>query len=287
MIVIDFNGVAFGAIVTQKLQIEEDIIRHMILNTIRMYNKKFRDQYGDMVIACDGGSWRRDYFPQYKYKRRESREKDNESKTGMDWDKVFEIMNKIRDELTQEFPYKVVHVPGVEADDIIATLVEQTQEFGQHEDVMIVSADKDFIQLHKYNNVRQFSPMTKKFVQEKNPRKYIMEHIFKGDSGDGVPNVLSGDNVFVDGIRQSPVTKKKIDLWLENIDDLERVMDTETYRNYIRNKKLIDLSEIPDNVKSEIINTYEAAPVAPKTKILNYLIKNRCRLLIDCVRDFH
>lgn len=288
MIVIDFNGVAFGSLHTMKnTEVTEELLRHMVLNTIRMYNKKFRDQYGDMVIACDGGSWRRDYFPQYKHKRRETREKDNESKSGMDWNFVFEIMNKIRDELTNEFPYKVVYVPGVEADDIIATLVEETQEFGKHEDVMIISADKDFIQLHKYSNVRQYSPMTKKFVQEKNPRQYIMEHIFKGDSSDGIPNVLSGDNVFVDGERQSPVTKKKIELWMDNAEDLERVMGAEVYRNYVRNKKLIDLSEIPDSVKEEIINTYEAAIVAPKTKILNYLIKNRCRLLIDCVRDFH
>lgn len=283
-ILLDFNGVAMGTIITQKMDLSEDIIRHMILNSIRMYNKKFRDQYGEMVICCDAGSWRRDYFPQYKHKRRESRADD---KSSIDWKHVFEILNTVREELIENFQYKVVLVPGVEADDIIATLVERSQEFGHHEDIMIVSADKDFAQLQKYNNVRQYSPMTKKFIQESNPRMHLVEHIFKGDSSDGVPNVLSGDDTFVKGIRQSPVTKKKIEHWIDNIDNLQDVLGEEIYRNYVRNKKLIDLSEIPDDVSENIINTFEAAKVAPKMKILNYLIKKRCRNLIDCVGDFH
>ena len=201
MIIIDYNGIAIGNIITQKLDIQEDLIRHMILNTIRMYNKKFRDKYGSVVIACDSSSWRRDYFPNYKFKRREGREED---KSSINWNEVFRIINQVRDEIRDNFPYKVLHIDKCEADDIIATVVEQTQEFGQYEDVMIVSADKDFIQLHKHDNVRQYSPMTKKFIEDKNPRTYIAEHIFKGDSSDGVPNVLSPDNTFVDGIRSLP-----------------------------------------------------------------------------------
>jgi 5'-3' exonuclease len=284
MIIIDYNGIAIGNIITQKLNIEEDLIRHMILNTIRMYNKKFRGKYGQVVIACDSSSWRRDYFPNYKFKRREGREED---KSSMDWNEVFRIINQVRDEIRDNFPYKVLHIDKCEADDIIATVVETTQEFGQHEDVMIVSADKDFIQLHKYDNVRQYSPMTKKFIEDKNPRTYITEHVFKGDSSDGVPNVLSPDNTFVDGIRQSPVTKKKIENWMSNIDDLRSVMDEETYRNYCRNKKLIDLSEIPDDIKQNIINIYEGTKAASKLKVLNYLIKKRCKLLIESVEEFY
>lgn len=284
MIIIDYNGIAIGNIITQKLNIEEDLIRHMILNTIRMYNKKFRGKYGQVVIACDSSSWRRDYFPNYKFKRREGREED---KSSMDWNEVFRIINQVRDEIRDNFPYKVLHIDKCEADDIIATVVETTQEFGQHEDVMIVSADKDFIQLHKYDNVRQYSPMTKKFIEDKNPRTYITEHVFKGDSSDGVPNVLSPDNTFVDGIRQSPVTKKKIENWMSNIDDLRSVMDEETYRNYCRNKKLIDLSEIPDDIKQNIINIYEDTKAASKLKVLNYLIKKRCKLLIESVEEFY
>lgn len=282
MIIIDYNGIALSAIITQKLDIQEDLIRHVILNTIRMYNKKFRDEYGQMVIACDAGSWRRDYFPNYKYKRREGREEST-----MDWDEIFRIVNLVREELREHFPYKVIHVQKAEADDIIGTLTLETQEFGKDEPVMIVSADKDFVQLHKFNNVRQYSPMIKKFVTEKNPRTFLLEHIFKGDSGDGVPNVLSPDNTFVDGVRQSPVTKKKIESWIDGIDNLETLMDSDTYRNYMRNKKLIDLTETPDPVKQEIINTYNEQKLAHKSRVLNFLIKKRCKMLIDCVGDFY
>lgn len=282
MIILDFNGIAISGVITQKLEVNEDLIRHMILNSIRMYNKKFRDEYGQMVIACDNSTWRRDYFPNYKFKRRESREQST-----MDWTEVFRIINSVREDLKEHFPYKVVSVAKAEADDIIGTLVLETQEFGKNESVMIVSADKDFVQLHKFNNVRQYSPMLKKFMVEKNPRTFLMEHIFKGDSGDGVPNILSPDNTFVDSIRQSPVTKKKMDAWLEGIDNLESVMDADTYRNYVRNKKLIDLTETPDVVKQEIINNYESQSLTHKSRVLNYLIKKRCKMLIECVGDFY
>jgi len=282
VIIIDYNGIAISSVVVQKLEIKEDLLRHMILNTIRMYNTKFRDEYGQLVIACDSSTWRRDYFPNYKFKRREGREE-----SSIDWQELFRIINGIRDDLKEHFPYKVVNVQGAEADDIIGTLTLETQEFGKHEPVMIVSADKDFVQLHKFNNVKQYSPLLKKFVTEKNPRTFLLEHIFKGDSGDGVPNVLSPDNTFVDGIRQSPVTKKKIQAWIDGIDNLESIMDADTYRNYIRNKKLIDLTETPDAVKQEIINNYEQQKVAQKSRVLNYLIKKRCKMLIDCVGDFY
>ena len=282
MIILDFNGIAISGVITQKLEVNEDLIRHMILNSIRMYNKKFRDEYGQMVIACDNSTWRRDYFPNYKYKRRESREQST-----MDWTEIFRIITSVREDLKEHFPYKVISVAKAEADDIIGTLVLETQEFGKNEPVMIVSADKDFVQLHKFNNVKQYSPMLKKFMVEKNPRTFLMEHIFKGDSGDGVPNILSPDNTFVDSIRQSPVTKKKIDAWLEGIDNLESVMDSDTYRNYVRNKKLIDLTETPEVVKQEIINNYESQSVTHKSRVLNYLIKKRCKMLIECVGDFY
>lgn len=282
MIVIDYNGIAIAGVVVQKLEINEDLIRHMILNSIRMYNKKFRDEYGQVVIACDARTWRRDYFPNYKFKRRENRDE-----SSADWDEIFRIINQVRDEIRQNFPYKVIHIDGCEADDIIGTLAYEIQEFGKNEPMMIVSSDKDFVQLHKFSNVKQFSPMQKKAVVEKNPHQYLFEHILKGDSGDGIPNTLSPDNTFVDGIRQSPVTKKKIDEWLKNAEDLESFMDENTYRNYVRNKNLIDLSCTPSHLKEAIINTFEEDPVGIKRNVLNYLIKKRCKMLIECVEEFY
>jgi len=281
MIIIDYNAIAIANIVIQKLEIKEDLIRHMILNSIRMYNQKFKDKYGQVVIANDTSSWRKDIFPQYKYKRREGREESH-----IDWDEAFRIINQVFEDLGDHFPYITIRVQKCEADDIIGALVEHTQQLGCHEEVMIVSADKDFIQLQRYNNVRQFSPMTKKFVEDKNPIGYLTNHILKGDAGDGVPNILSPDNTFVDGIRQSPVTQKKASAITDLIMDATISKEQELYRNYMRNKTLVDLSETPGYLKNEAINKYLNHELAHPSKVLNYLVKNRCKLLIECAGEF-
>ena len=282
MILIDYNAVAIGNLVVQRLNVDENLIRHMILNSIRMYRQKFQNEYGEVVIVADGaGNWRRDVFPQYKHKRRKNREE-----SSIDWNEAFRIINMVRDEIRDHFPYKVMHMPKCEADDVIAKLALETQEFGKHEPVMIISADHDFIQLHKYDNIKQYSPMLKKFVKDKNPRLYSMTHIFKGDGGDGVPNVLSDDNVFVDERRQTPVTKKKLDVWLE-AEDLQKVMGDTIYRNYLRNKKMIDLTETPDAIKEQIINSFENQdPGKNKGKVFPYLVRKRCKRLVECVQEF-
>ena len=282
MILLDYNQIALSNIFMQRLA-EESLIRHMILNSIRMYNKKYRDEYGQMVICCDGfNTWRKEYFPEYKASRRKNRDNSD-----FDWVEIFRVLHLVRDEIKEHLPYKVIHEEGLEADDIIGTLAMRTQEFGMNEPVMIISSDKDFIQLQKYPNVKQFSPMQKKFVTDKNPRTYLFNHIMRGDTGDGVPNVLSPDDTFVSENSQTPLWQKKIDEWLENSDNLREVMDETTYRNYQRNKTLIDLEEIPEHLQNTIINTFDKQTPALKMKVLNYLIKKRCTNLIEVVEEFY
>ena len=281
MIILDYSAIAIAGIITQRMNIDEQLIRHMILNSIRMYNKKYRDKYGQMVLACDNSSWRKEVFPEYKHNRRKGREE-----SSLDWANIFDIISCVRQEIKENFPYIVIHEERCEADDIIGTLVHNTQEFGQHEEVMIVSADHDFKQLQKFKNVSQFSPMTKKAVVEKNPRLYLMEHILKGDAGDGVPNVLSADDTFVKGDRQSPMTRKKMDAIIEDLEEGELLYAASWYRNYCRNKQVIDLSETPDDLKRNIINTFSNYNLPSKSKVLNYLIQKRCKLLIESIEDF-
>ena len=282
MILIDYSQIALSNIIVQKLN-DEQMIRHMILNSIRMYNKKYRDEYGQMIICADGmNTWRRDFFPNYKANRRKGREESD-----LDWTEIFRILHLVRDEIKENLPYKVIHMDGCEADDIIGTLAMQTQEFGQHEPVMIVSSDKDFIQLHKYSNVKQFSPIQKKMVGDPNPRTYLWNHIFRGDAGDGVPNVLSGDDTFISESKQTPLRQTRIDDWIHNADRLREVMPEELYRNYQRNKKLIDLTEIPEDTQQSIINNFNSQKPALRMRVLNYLIKKRCTNLIEVVEEFY
>ena len=282
MILIDYSQIALSNIIVQKLN-DESMIRHMILNSIRMYNKKHRDEYGQVVICADGmNTWRKEFFPEYKAARKKNRDESSQ-----DWTEIFRILHTVRDEIRDYLPYKVIHMEGVEADDIIGTLALQTQEFGQDEPVMIISSDKDFIQLQKYKNVKQWSPIQKKFVTDKNPRTYLFNHIMRGDSGDGIPNVLSADDTFISENSQTPLRQTRIDSWLEHSDNLREHMDDEIYRNYQRNKKLIDLTDIPEDIQESIINNFNGQAKTPNMKVLNYLIKKRCNHLIEVVEEFY
>jgi len=282
MIIVDFSGICLASIIVNK-ELEEGMVRHMTLNSLRMYNKKFKGEYGEMVLACDGANnWRRGYFPQYKGVRRKGRDEST-----FDWNEAFRIMHKIKDEIRDNFPYKVIHLEGCEADDIIGTLVENTQEFGNYEDVMIVSSDGDFKQLQRYDNVKQFSPLLKKFVVDDNPRLNLQEKILKGDSGDGIPNVLSHDDTFMNGERQVPLSKKKKQAIIEDLAEGELLYAASWYRNYQRNETLIDLTKTPNELKEKIINSFsQQDPWGNKGKIFPYLVANRMNQLIESAQEF-
>jgi hypothetical protein len=276
----DFSGIAVATIAVNKVN-DENMLRHMMLNSVRMYNKKFRDQYGQMIICCDGANnWRRSYFPQYKANRRKSRDD-----SGFDWAEAFRIMHKVKDEIKENFPYKVIHLEGCEADDIIGTMVEHTQEFGQYEEVMIVSSDKDFLQLQKYDNVRQWSHILKKEIKDPHPKLNLIDKILSGDTGDGVPNVLSGDDTFVNGERQTPLSKKKKQAIIEDLSDGELLYAASWYRNYQRNETLIDLTKTPNDLKNKIVDEFWIT-VFNEGKALPYLINNNMKQLIGSVEEF-
>jgi len=286
MILIDYSGIAIASIFSQDRpeEIQEGLIRHMILNSLRRYNLKFRNEYGQMVIACDNSSWRKEKFPQYKAKRKTNREE-----SPLDWGHFFTLINQVRDEISEEMSYPVVHVDRAEADDVIAVLTQETQEFGKNEPVMIVSSDKDFIQLHSYSNVKQFSPMKRDFLKVDCPRFYKFDHICRGDASDGVPNIFSPDETFVEGIRQKPMRAKKIQEWNEvsqSPNELRSIMGNDTFRNFCRNKMMIDLDCIPQDISDAIVDKYNSQQNKDKGKILPYLINKRCNMLIESVQDF-
>jgi len=258
-------------------QADENLIRHLTLNSIRMYKNKFK-KYGNVILVFDSGDyWRKEKFPQYKGTRRLKQDEKKEL-----WRNLWNIVSTVRDELEDNFPYKVMRVGRAEADDIIAYLAKK---YHQTEDIMIVSSDKDFQQLQRYENVKQYSPITKKFINGEDPTEYLYQHILKGDSSDGVPNVLSPDNTFVDGLRQRPLSKKKISEWAGPL--CEQVLpNDELKRNYQRNKKLIDLQETPKELHLECIRTYQDAPEGDRSKLLNYFIKNRLNDLMENIGDF-
>ena len=286
MILIDMNQVCISNLMMQigskrQNDVDENLVRHMVLNSLRMYRSRFGDEYGELVLCYDSKKyWRRDYFPNYKSNRKKDREA-----SGLDWNLIFETLNNIRDEIRDNFPYKVIEVEGAEADDCIATIVDYVSKTPTaYEKVLILSGDKDFIQLQKHNFVKQFSPVLKKFVDGQDPHLYIREHILKGDRSDGVPNFLSSDDTFVNELRQKPLAKKKISTWVEL--EPEDFCTEEMMRNYQRNKTLIDLECIPVVLKEQILIDYLKPPVGDRSKLLNYFISKRLKNLMNDIGDF-
>jgi len=293
MIVVDYNQTAISNLMAEvgnrsDIEIQVPLLRHMIVNSIRGYKQKFGKEFGDIVIACDNQKyWRRDYFPLYKAGRKKAREE-----SGFDWKVIFDALSMIRDEIDIFFPYKVVNVDGAEADDVIAALAKwsQTNEtnsliFDEPKPFLIISGDHDFIQLHKYENVKQFSPIQKKFVKsDVSPERYVFEHIIRGDKGDGIPNVLSADDSIVNGVRQKPVSTKKIEQWYKEFDQMPT--DDDFKRNYERNRTLINFECMPPNIYENIINSYEDKPQKDKSKLLNFFVENKMKNMLEVIEEF-
>ena len=286
MILIDMNQVCISNLMMQigskrQNDVDENLVRHMVLNSLRMYRSRFYEEFGELVLCYDSKKyWRRDFFPNYKSNRKKDREA-----SGLDWNLIFETLNNIRDEIRDNFPYKVLDVEGVEADDCIATVVDYISKTPTaFEQVLVLSGDKDFIQLQKHNFVKQFSPVQKKFLNGQDPHLYIKEHIMKGDRSDGIPNFLSSDNTFVDELRQKPLAKKKIENWIGL--EPEDFCTEEMLRNYQRNKTLIDLECIPDVLKEKILLEYLKPPKGDRANLLNYFINKRLRNLMNDIGDF-
>jgi len=286
MILVDLNQVLISNLMAQtrgqpdKTNANEEMIRHMVMNSLRGFNVKFRTKYGKMILCSDAGDpWRRDIFPQYKYSRKKGREE-----SSSDWDNIFNIITNIKDELRENFPYVVMYNEKCEADDIIAVL---TKYYHQDEPIMIVSGDKDFIQLQHYKGVDQYAPIQKRMIgvdedgMKIDAKQFLLEQILKGDRSDGVPNILSPDDCFVTGEKQKPMTKKRIEEY-SNVGELNYELST----RFNRNKKLIDLSQIPEVYEESIINSYRSYKVNDRSKLLTYFIENKLKSLMENISDF-
>ena len=266
--------------------VEENMVRHMVLNSLRSYKAKYGIEYGEMIIACDNHNyWRKQLFPYYKANRKKGIEKSE-----LNWKQIFECLNKIRQELKDHFAYRIIEIPTAEADDVIASLchkfgtLEENMDFEQIEKILILSGDHDFIQLHKYKNVSQYDPVRKKKITHKNPTEYLREHILRGDVGDGVPNFLSPDNCFVIGERQKPISAKKLETWLKQ--DPKMFCTEVMLRNYKRNEQLINLSEIPKDIYNSVLTSYEEQANKKPKDLMNYFIVNKLKILMESINEF-
>ena len=294
MVVIDYSQTIISNLMAEigtrsDVEIDVNLLRHMVVNTIRSHKVRFGREFGEVVIACDSRKyWRKQQFPYYKANRKKARES-----SGFNWPEIFDAINLIKEELKAVFPYRVIEVEGTEADDVIAALVYWSLDndlkegtlFSEPAPFLIISGDHDFNQLQVHKHVKQYSPIKKKFVKsELPPEQCVIEHIIRGDKGDGVPNVLSADDSIVSGERQKPISTKKLEEWMA--DPTTMPTDDEFVRNYHRNKMLVDLSMIPKSIQEQIINTFINYPIKDRSQLLDYFIKNRMKQMTEHTQEF-
>lgn len=283
MIIVDFSQMVLSSVHTQSHELLESkhalsMIRHLVLNHLRsikvMISKKIKKDQS-IVLACDGPHyWRRQYFPHYKAKRKQARDQSH-----YDYKIVFEILDTLIKEFKEHLPYYVLRCYETEADDIIGTLVMKLHTFDK---MCIVASDKDFKQLQKYSNVFQFDPLKKKWIVEKDPEGFLLEHIIRGDASDGIPNVLSSDDCFIESKRQTPITQKV----LTNIKGCP-ISEYDSITHFKRNQTLIDLAMIPELIQTQIISEYEQYDMSHgRSKMYDYFIQNRLINLLPYLQDF-
>jgi 5'-3' exonuclease len=292
MILVDMNQVMIANLMVslnQSEELQEGLVRHMVLNSLRGYRKEFYKTYGELVLCYDSKHyWRREVFPYYKGTRKKDR-----AKSKHNWDNIFDLLNKIKAEFKEHLPYKVLEIDGAEADDIIAVLckhqglanIRLQNNMQPAVKTLILSGDKDFIQLKRYGYVTQYNPCLKKYIEGLDPKLYIAEHVMKGDRSDGIPNFLSDDSCLVEGRRQKPLAKVKIARW-STMSPEEFCFSDETMENYRRNQRLIDFDYIPEEISAKIIDTYESANPPSRKHIFTYMVEHQLNDLVHYVSEF-
>lgn len=285
MILVDFSNTIYSNIFAQTkggaIQ-DNDLLRHMVCNSLRNIKMKHGRKYGRMVLCYDSGNpWRREYFPHYKAKRKQQRAETSQDDVAA----MFDFIAEIQSDLFTFSPYPCIATSRCEADDIIAVL---TKQFRTTEPVLIVSGDSDFYQLHS-DMVNQYLPQKNQKVQCENPHDTLLEKIARGDSSDSIPNVLSDDDVFVtEGKRQKPMRQAMLNQVIRG-----KFPSTEVSTNWDRNATLIDLDNIPTEYAQSIPNTYAIVSHAKYNHTRNrgmafyqYLTQNKMKLLAEKAEEF-
>jgi hypothetical protein len=284
MILLDFNQVCIANLMAQlgnhtNVDIDVNLLRHMVLNTIRSVKQKFGHEFGEIVICCDDKKvWRKDVFKYYKANRKQAR-----SESELDWNAIFSALNTIKAELKEFFPYRVIQVEGAEADDVIGAItIANGNMLNTGNKILILSGDKDFGQLQIFGNVRQYDPVRKKDIKHADPAKFTRDLILKGDVGDGIPNILSPDDCLVNKVRQKPLRIEKY----AHIKNPRVELKDEQLRNWIRNEQLIDLTFIPEHIQNKIHEEFEKESGKGRAKLFNYFVSNKLKLLIESINEF-
>lgn len=266
-----------------------DMLRHLILNTLRSNVLKNKKNYPFVIICVDngtGGYWRKKVAWYYKFKRAAQRDA-----SGWDFSVIFDCMKTIEKEIRQYIPMTILDIPGCEADDHIAVMTKHFANQGVP--VLITSSDGDFTQLHKFPNVKQWDAIHKKWVSVKHGSSLddLFFKCFKGDKKDGIAGVKATSSHYADGEGRSPALSSKL---LETYtaaamisdDELKLVMPEAEFIRYKENRLLLDFECIPTEIQDKIINEFKGYKVPSPNGMMQYFTEHELKKLLPHMDEF-
>jgi hypothetical protein len=247
-------------------------LRIILWSALGDLNAQHRHRYGKMCVAMDNKPyWRSEIFPHYKKNRKKLGDE-------IHWG----IINEMELRLKDHTPWKIISIPTLEADDIIGTLAPI---MAQKEECLIVSPDGDFRQLQIHENIHQIDIIRGRDMSCENPELFLREAFICGQTKDGIPNMLSDADTFVDPTkRQKPMTAKRKREFLKT--DPAFWDDKTHLARYRENEKLIDLAKIPDDIKRKVKYEFALWPTTGKKPLRKYFVENRMAQCADNVRNF-
>jgi len=229
-----------------------DLVTHIFLQKILRLKSEFKVKSMDVFLCFDHkNNWRKEIFPNYKESRARARRESD-----INYENFFKFLDVFQEELKENFPFFTFKKLRLEADDWIACFAEYFNKIG--EDTIVISTDKDFHQLQKFPHVRQYNHVKHEMFKDPDPKFSLQLKVLCGDSGDGIPNILSPDDVFItEGTRQKKFGEKKATAAiLENKPIEVWAFENGHTVNYKRNNELINFEYIPEDIKEDIILEY-------------------------------
>ncbi len=234
-------------------KIYQDVLSTVIFKYFNII--EHNEGHTEVLYAKDAHKvWRRSrIFNEYKAQRVKNR---NSGK--VDFKILYKVFDKVWDTISDLLPARFIHTENAEADDVITRTIKK--EYDEYDKFQVISTDGDFVQLLKNDKVELYNPSKFEFVTVDNPNYELFVKIMKGDRSDWIPSIYSHSR----DERQKPVKTKDLIEWFNNPGDFSKYMKEQSKdvkKYFIRNKKLVDLELIPDDINDEIDVELEGKPV--------------------------
>ncbi len=235
------------------------LAHHAALTTLNKYNREFKPH--KLILCCDRKSWRKAYTAseeavtpkQYKGNRRQKMTPAEQKKYAAFMDHLREF-EEIIDEHTSVITMAEI---GLEADDIMAGVC-QVLTMDEDNEVILVTADKDMIQLLRYPNVRLIDPASGKDRTldewDGDANLFMFEKCIRGDRGDWVQSAyprVKKTRIMKAWNDDFELANMMNETWIHPDDGKEYIVK----QLFKENQLLMDLTKQPDDIQLTIVKT--------------------------------